>query len=65
MAQGHGISLLARAAHRSGNSNYLHAAIQALRPFRVPTWQGGVLNAFLGKYVWLVKFYSKFYKMNL
>lgn len=52
MSQGHAISLLARAAHRSGRTSFLHAALQALRPFRLPAWEGGVLTTFLGKYVW-------------
>lgn len=52
MGQGHAISLLARATYRSGLNKYLHSALQALRPFRLPAWQGGVLTSFLGKYVW-------------
>ncbi|CAO1325006.1 unnamed protein product [Diamesa tonsa] len=53
MAQGHGISLLARAYyHSGGNRKYLNAAINALKPFRVPSAQGGVLAKFMGKYHW-------------
>lgn len=53
MGQGHAISLLARAYHHSkGDSRYLRAAIDGLKPFRVPSRQGGVLARFLGKFDW-------------
>lgn len=53
MGQGHAISLLARAFHHSnGDVKYLKAAMNALKPFRVPSRQGGVLAKFLGKYEW-------------
>lgn len=53
MGQGHAISLLARAFHHSnGDIKYLKAAINALKPFSVPSRQGGVLAKFLGKYDW-------------
>lgn len=53
MGQGHAISLLARAYyHSNGDSKYLRAAINGLKPFRVPSRQGGVLAKFMGKYDW-------------
>lgn len=56
MGQGHAISLLARAYHHSkGNMRYLKAAINGIKPFRVPSRQGGVLARFMGKFDWLVE----------
>ncbi|XP_031641142.1 D-glucuronyl C5-epimerase B [Contarinia nasturtii] len=53
MGQGHAISLLARAYyHSNGDSKYLKAAINGLKPFRIPSRQGGVLAKFMGKYDW-------------
>ncbi|GAB0091759.1 D-glucuronyl C5-epimerase [Sergentomyia squamirostris] len=53
MGQGHAISLLARAYHHSrGDTRFLRAAIEGMKPFRVPSYQGGVLATFLGKYAW-------------
>lgn len=53
MGQGHAISLLARAYyHSNGNSKYLRAAVNGMKPFRVPSRQGGVLAKFLGKFEW-------------
>lgn len=53
MGQGHAISLLARAYYHShGDAKYLRAAINGLKPFRVPSRQGGVLAKFMGKYEW-------------
>lgn len=53
MGQGHAISLLARAYHHSnGDMRYLRAAINGIKPFRVPSKQGGVLARFLGKFDW-------------
>lgn len=53
MGQGHAISLLARAYHHSkGDSRYLRAAVDGMKPFRVPSKQGGVLAKFLGKFDW-------------
>lgn len=50
MGQGHGISVLARAYHHSrGDVRYLNAALNALKPFSVPSRQGGVLTKFMGK----------------
>lgn len=53
MGQGHAISLLARAYyHSNGNAKYLRAAVNGMKPFRVPSRQGGVLAKFMGKYDW-------------
>jgi heparosan-N-sulfate-glucuronate 5-epimerase len=53
MSQGHAISVLSRAYHHSkGDKRYLKAAIDGMKPFRVPSYQGGVLATFLGKYGW-------------
>lgn len=53
MGQGHALSLLSRAYHHSmGDVKYLNAAINGLKPFHVPSRQGGVLAKFLGKLDW-------------
>lgn len=53
MGQGHGISVLARAYHHSGGRPvYLETALRALKPFSVPSAQGGVLAKFLGQIPW-------------
>lgn len=52
MSQGHAISLLARAYHSTGNRQYLKSAVNALKLFKVPSYQGGIMATFLGKYVW-------------
>lgn len=53
MSQGHAISLLARAYYHSrGDKRYLKAALDGLKLFRIPSYQGGVLATFLGKYAW-------------
>lgn len=53
MSQGHGISLLARAFyHSGGNRKYLKAAVNALKPFRVLSAQGGVMSRFMGILPW-------------
>lgn len=53
MSQGHAISLLARAFyHSGGNRKYLKAAVNALKPFKVPSTQGGVLAKFMGILPW-------------
>lgn len=53
MGQGHAISLLARAYyHSNGKAKYLRAAVNGMKPFRVPSRQGGVLAKFMGKYDW-------------
>jgi heparosan-N-sulfate-glucuronate 5-epimerase len=53
MSQGHAISLLARAFyHSGGNRKYLKAAVNALKPFKVASAQGGVLTKFMGLLPW-------------
>ncbi|KAL7051549.1 hypothetical protein ACKWTF_004500 [Chironomus riparius] len=53
MAQGHAISLLSRAFyHSGGNRKYLKAAVNALKPFRIPSSQGGVLAKFMNILPW-------------
>lgn len=53
MSQGHAISLLARAFyHSGGNRKYLKSAVNALKPFRVPSAQGGVLGKFMEILPW-------------
>lgn len=53
MGQGHAISLLARAYHHSGgDAKYLKAAVNALKPFKMPSAKGGVLAVFLDKFRW-------------
>jgi hypothetical protein len=43
MAQGEGASLLVRLFARTGDDRFAETALRALRPFSVPTEQGGVL----------------------
>ena len=52
MGQGHAISVLSRAYYHSGDANYLKAAVNGLKPFRVLSNKGGVAAYFLEKYVW-------------
>lgn len=53
MGQGQAISLLVRAYYLSkGDSRYLRAAIDGLKPFRIASKQGGVLAKYLGKFDW-------------
>lgn len=52
MSQGHAISLLARAYYSTGERRYLKAAVNALKLFKIPSYQGGIMTTFLGKYVW-------------
>lgn len=52
MSQGHAISLLARAYYSTGERKYLKAAVNALKLFKIPSYQGGIMTTFLGKYVW-------------
>ncbi|XP_034247978.1 D-glucuronyl C5-epimerase B [Thrips palmi] len=60
MGQGHAISVLARAYHHSGGDpQYLQAAINGLRPFRVPSDEGGVLASFLKKFPWYEEYPTK------
>lgn len=60
MGQGHGISVLARAYHHSGGDvRYLNAALNAIKPFSVPSRQGGVLTKFMGKSLRISTFFMK------
>lgn len=60
MGQGHAISLLARAYHHSGGDRrYLNAALDGLKPFRVPSSKGGVRATFLNKYHWYEEYPTK------
>lgn len=60
MGQGHAISVLARAYYHSGGEvSYLEAALVGLKPFRVPSWQGGVLATFFSKYHWYEEYPTK------
>ncbi|XP_042214711.1 D-glucuronyl C5-epimerase B-like [Homarus americanus] len=52
MAQGQAMSLLIRAAHHSGDSRYLKAAVRATSLFSVNATRGGVRTYFPGGYVW-------------
>ncbi|KAG7307015.1 hypothetical protein JYU34_007148 [Plutella xylostella] len=52
MSQGHAISLLSRAYHRSGDEAYLRAARRALSLLHVPSHAGGVKAMWMDKYVW-------------
>lgn len=53
MSQGHAISLLSRAYYHSGlNKKYLKAAVNALKPFKQPSSQGGVLAKFMNQLPW-------------
>lgn len=60
MGQGQAVSVLARAYHHSGGQlRYLESALAGLKPFRVPSWQGGVLATFLNKYHWYEEYPTK------
>lgn len=60
MGQGHAISLLSRAFyHSGGESKYLKAAMNALKPFRISSANGGVLAKFLGKLNWYEEYPTK------
>jgi len=52
MAQGHGISMMVRAAQLTNDRSYWNAASLALTPFKKSTKDGGVVNLFMDKYVW-------------
>ncbi|OWR55408.1 D-glucuronyl C5-epimerase B isoform X1 [Danaus plexippus] len=59
MSQGHAISLLSRAYHRSGDSRYLRAARRALGPLDRPPDKGGVRALFMNRYVWYEEYPTK------
>ncbi|KAG5896515.1 hypothetical protein JTB14_020488 [Gonioctena quinquepunctata] len=51
MGQGHAISVLSRAYHHSGGDiRFLSAALKGLKPFEVPSAEGGVRATFVDKY---------------
>ncbi|CAI6355611.1 unnamed protein product [Macrosiphum euphorbiae] len=53
MGQGQAISLLSRAFfHSGGNEMYLKTAHTALKPFKIPTKNGGVLSEFMNLHPW-------------
>ena len=52
MAQGHGISMMVRAAQLTRDESYWKAASLALIPFKKTTAEGGVSNVLMEKYVW-------------
>ncbi|KAF0749260.1 D-glucuronyl C5-epimerase, partial [Aphis craccivora] len=53
MGQGQAISLLSRAFHHSGgNEVYLNTARTALKPFKIPSKNGGVLSKFMNLHPW-------------
>lgn len=60
MGQGHALSVLSRAYHHSGGDlRYLTAALRGLKPFRVPSAQGGVKATFLNKFPWYEEYPTK------
>lgn len=60
MGQGHAISVLSRAYfHSGGDERYLNAAVNGLKPFRVPSLKGGVLATFLNKFRWYEEYPTK------
>ena len=52
MAQGHGISMMVRAANSLGDPSFWVAAGRALEPFKNAPKNKGVRNLVFGKYVW-------------
>ena len=52
MGSSHAISVLVRAYHKSGNKNYLEAAVKTLKPFSLTSQEGGFKAVFMGTYVW-------------
>ncbi|CAG4906601.1 unnamed protein product [Colias eurytheme] len=59
MSQGHGISVLARAYHRSGDAAYLRAARRALALLDVASSEGGVKAMWMDRYVWYEEYPTK------
>ncbi|KAL0841693.1 hypothetical protein ABMA28_013966 [Loxostege sticticalis] len=59
MSQGHAISVLARAYHRSGDALYLRAAKKALYLLDVPSAAGGVKALWCDKHVWYEEYPTK------
>jgi len=52
MAQGHGLSVLVRAAQITGETRFWDAAKLALKPFTQDAKDGGVRNKFMNQYTW-------------
>ena len=52
MGSAHAMSVLTRAFRHSGQRRYLLSAINALKPFKLPTNKGGVVSHFMGKLKW-------------
>lgn len=52
MAQGQAMSLLSRGYFYTKNEMYVKALSAALKPFTVPSNEGGIRAVFLDKYVW-------------
>ncbi|XP_045785563.1 D-glucuronyl C5-epimerase B isoform X1 [Maniola jurtina] len=59
MSQGHAISVLSRAYHRSGDTSYLRAAQRALYLLDVPSHSGGVKAMWMDKYLWYEEYPTK------
>ncbi|RVE43320.1 hypothetical protein evm_012024 [Chilo suppressalis] len=59
MSQGHAISVLSRAYHRTGDVLYLSAAKKALFLLDVPSAEGGVKAMWMDKYVWYEEYPTK------
>nr|CAI5837151.1 unnamed protein product [Callosobruchus analis] len=60
MSQGQAISVLSRAYHHSGGDiRYLTAALKGLKPFKIPSSEGGVRATFLDKYQWFEEYPTK------
>ena len=56
MAQGHGISMMVRAAQVTADASYWTAAQRALSPFKKLTHEGGVRNNIMGIYPWFEEY---------
>lgn len=56
MAQGHGISMMVRAAQVTADASYWIAAQRALAPFKKLTHEGGVRNNIMGIYPWFEEY---------
>ena len=56
MAQGHGISMMVRAAQVTADASYWTAAQRALAPFKKLTHEGGVRNNIMGIYPWFEEY---------
>ena len=56
MAQGHGISMMVRAANSLNDSSFWLAAGRALEPFKKTPKENGVRNLVFGKFVWFEEY---------